>query len=100
MESKKYGLHTPESTTKYLNILNKDSLIKFKDVSWGNDLTDSAYNEEKDIQVFFPNSTEDSSDEEKFNHFLVICNRETAAKKEVEFQFATIEEVIIKLNSN
>ena len=95
----KYGLHTPETTTKYLELLNKECHIKFEDCSWGNDLTDSAYSVDPDIFVFFPNSSFDCFEEEKFSRFLVIYNRESVGKKEEEFSFDTIKEVIKELNS-
>lgn len=95
----KAGYHTPEKTVELMTKINRQVKgIRFTDTSWHNDLCDSIWNEKRDIQVYFPNSDNNDPENEEFNHFGVVINREKSYEdkrfQETWKNFQTIGEVI------
>lgn len=79
-------IHTPEQSKAFLTLINSLSSIKFTDCSYGNDCTDSIYNDEYKMQIFLPNVENPFdvySSDENFAHFSIsYSERETEASSD------------------
>ena len=54
-----------------INILNSNGFKGFVDSTSRNDLTESIYNEELELQIFLPNSENDKWENEEWNKFTI-----------------------------
>ena len=98
-EIEDYGLHTP-LLTQYItkNILDKTN-IKFMDNSYGNDCTDSLWDELDGtiiITIYMPNSSITDYDQELFSSFTIQLGEES----EMVLQTEDLSEVINYINNN
>jgi len=94
-----YGLHTP-LLTQYITktILNKTG-IKFMDNSYGNDCTDSLWDELDGaiiISIYIPNSTITDYEQELFSFFTIQLGEES----DMVLQTEDLSEVITYINNN
>lgn len=80
-----------ESTDEYIAKLNKRTEFNFENSSWGNDETDSARDESKDLRIYFPYPGSD-----EFYKFVIYQN-ETIGDDGESISVDTIEEVISEL---
>ena len=63
-------IHTPIKSSEILNIIKSwFPTKKITDVSYGNDICDSIFFEDIELQVMLPNSDIDNSDTEEFSTF-------------------------------
>ena len=80
-------------TDEYIAKLNKETEFNFENSSWGNDETDSARDESKDLRIYFPYPGSD-----EFYKFVIYQN-ETIGDDGESISVDTIEEVISELNN-
>lgn len=93
-----YGLHTPQITTEKMEILKKAFGEKnVIDVSYGNDLCDSAVIRKFDWYVYFPNTTEVDEDScESFDTFNIYPHNKDLERwdDDLDVTLKKIDEVI------
>ncbi len=94
------GYHTPIESERHFNTITEATKIEYLDSSWHNDLCDSMLfyldeSEEKFIEIYLPNSIEDSQENEEFNTFQI-----TDETREELFLTTDINEVIKFIKDN
>ncbi len=66
-------IHTPAMSNAVQESIEMDTNLEFEIVSYGNDCTDSIYNQKLNIQIYLPNSVITNTDQELFSHYGVTC---------------------------
>lgn len=96
---KVYGIHNPELTTFIAHLLTKEGFI-VGDISYRHDVTDSLLI--GDYQVFLPNDTVNSPNNEKFSHYYItLANGDDIEDSNPIYIFTELVEVLkIKINKN
>lgn len=78
----KIGFHNPKSTMHYYNVIFEQTNLHGDDTSWHNDLSDSVFYAEKNVQIYFPN--------DQIATFEIFAD----GSQNESFTLQTIEEVI------
>ena len=98
-EISEYGLHTPLLTQYITKTILTKTGIKFMDNSYGNDCTDSLWDELDGaiiISIYIPNSTITDYEQELFSFFTIQLGEES----DMVLQTEDLSEVITYINNN
>ena len=94
-------IHRPTENSILFDYVKENSTIPFVDNSWINDASDSCYNEQYDVSIYFPNALEvDKDNPQSFNTFAIsFHNTIDVFKLQYEDRtFSTVEEVVSEIN--
>lgn len=89
-------IHSPERSHKHFAYFQEHCKLEFTDCSYKNDLSDSIYNEEHKLTVFFPNSDTYDPGRELFNTFAIRFEEPMTQRQEdlLFWQWSTAKELV------
>ena len=84
------------TTEQYLKELIERTGLHFIDVTSGNDLTNTGWNEYYRIQVFFPNAEETDYDNEEYGHFELDLDPDDELRHHHE-HYDKMDDVVLRI---